>query len=134
MAVITQRRMHKDGVGGCTITEYDFSTDGGAVGDINLSATLPKDAIVYDGMIDVITDPTSGGAATIALRYESAGDVLAATAIGSVTGQVKTVPDNSAANCIKLTAKRDLIMTVATAALTAGKLVVVLKYFESYPL
>jgi hypothetical protein len=114
---------------------YDFSVLGGAVGSVNLkdaagsTLTLPKGAIVSSGVIDVITAPTSGGAATIALTMQSAADLKAATAIASITGLVATIPVGSAATSIKLTADRNIAAVIATAALTAGKFNVIIEYY-----
>ena len=118
-------------LGGIVKATYDFAVHGGAVGDNPIDLKLPGNAIVYNGMIDVVTDPTSGGAATVALKIEGAADLLAATAIASVTGQVDTIPNGTAANAVKLTEERTLAVTVATAALTAGKMNIFLEYFLS---
>jgi hypothetical protein len=118
-------------LGGIIKATFDYAEHGGAVGDIALDLKLPDNAIVYQGLIDVVTDPTSGGSATVALKIEGSADLLAATAIASVTGQLDTVPDGTAANVVKLTAERTLTVTVTTAALTAGKFHVYLTYFLS---
>lgn len=118
-------------LGGEVKATYDFAVHGGAVGDIPLDLDLPPNAVVYDGLVDVITAPTSGGAATVALKIEGAADLLAATAISSVTGQLDTVPNGAAANAVKTTDTRTLTVTVATAALTAGKMNIFLKYYLS---
>lgn len=115
--------------GGYVKATYDFTVHGGAVGDIELDLKLPAGAIVYNGFINIVTDPTSGGSATVAIKIEGAADLLAATAIASVTGQLDTIPDGTAANVVVLTAERKLTVTVATAALTAGKMDVYLQYF-----
>jgi hypothetical protein len=116
---------------------YDFEELGGAVGDINLvddegnAAVLPDNAIIHQVIFDVVTAPESGGSATIAFNANSAGDMKAATAIASWTGIVAGVPVGTAATCVKLTAERTLQATVATAALTAGKINVFVEYFVS---
>ena len=109
---------------------YDFSEDGGAVGDILLGdKIIPKNAVIIGGLIDVKTAPDSGGSATIALKVKDAGDVLAATAITSLgAGLHDVVPDFTASNMIKTTAASQLTMTVGTAALTAGRFIVKLFY------
>lgn len=119
------------GLGGTVKATYDFTVHGGVIGDNTLDLKLPDNAIVYGGLIDVVTAPTSGGSATVALKIEGAADLLAATAIASVTGQLDTVPDGTATNAVKLTEERTLTMTVATAALTAGKFNIFLNYFIS---
>jgi hypothetical protein len=114
---------------------YDFSTQGGAVGTVNLKAedgkncTIPKKAIIRDTLIDVVTAPTSGGSATIAIGSgASATDLKGATAIASYTGLVAGIPIGSAATAIKMAADQNPYITIATAALTAGKLNVHIKY------
>ena len=114
---------------------YDFAKQGGVQGAIQLlgpdgkPAKLPKGAIVRDCLIDVLTAPTSGGGATIALGTgQTATDLKAATAIASYTGLVACVPVGSAATALKLTADRTPIATVATADLTNGKINVLIHY------
>ena len=112
--------------------EYDFAMDGGAVGDITLRGDrLPNDAVITSGMIHVNTAVTSGGSATVALKVLSAGDVLAATAKTSLTlnALLDTVPVGTAATAVRTTsAGLGVTMTVAVAALTAGKITVALEY------
>jgi len=113
--------------------EYDFAIDGGAVGDIALRGDrLPNDAVVDRGMIHVNTALTSGGSATIANKILSAGDVLAAAAVASFSANalLDTVPVGTAATSIRTTsAGLGVTMTVAVAALTAGKFTLALEYF-----
>ena len=110
---------------------YDFAKDGGAVGDIELGPYLPVNAIITSGMIHVETAATSGGSATVALKVNTAEDVLAATAVGSLTlnALLDVVPVGTAATAIRTTALKKLTMTIATATLTAGKIRVVLEYY-----
>lgn len=110
---------------------YDFAKDGGAVGDITLRGlSLPAGAVVDIGKLDVQTSLTSGGAATAALKLVNAADVLAETAMAGLAAGVKDlVPDGTAANTVKTTANTKLVLTVGTAALTAGKFVVCLEYY-----
>lgn len=104
---------------------YSFAADGGAVGAIALTGAtvIPSGAVIVGTLINVLTAPTSGGAATVALGVEAAGDQQTAAAIDgapwSTTGwkwatqTLTTAPDVT-------TAARDITLTVATAALTAG--------------
>lgn len=117
---------------------YDFATQGGAVGTINLkdstgaTAILPKGALLLDSYIDVLTAPTSGGAATIAVNSgQSAGDIKAAAAIAGYTGIVAGLQQGASVNAVKATADGVVSITIATAALTAGKMNVLLEYFVS---
>lgn len=114
---------------------YDFAAKGGAVGAISLvdesgiSCVIPKKAIIRDVLIDVLTAPTSGGSATLAFSSgQGAADLKTATAIASITGLVAGVPVGSAATAIKMTADHTPTMTIATAALTAGKINVHIEY------
>lgn len=113
---------------------YSFATDGGAVGDITLRGdSLPSGAIITDALIDVDTALTSGGAATVAIKVESAADINAADAIAgapwSTTG-AKRADFTATTAPVKTTAARSIVATVATAALTAGAFNVYIFYVE----
>jgi hypothetical protein len=110
--------------------DYDFATDGGAVGAITLrGGEIPTNAVVIDARVDVTTAVTSGGAATVSLDLNGAADLRAAATLAtapalSSTG-VKALLDP-----VKTTASRDVVATVATAALTAGAFSVYVTYVE----
>lgn len=116
--------------------EYDFAVDGGAIGSITLrgQGAIPDNAIIVDGLIDVITTFTSAtDAATVALTANSAGDLKAAVAISNGAnpwdaGLKDLVPVSTAATSVKLTADRSLVMAIAGEALTAGKMVIFVNY------
>jgi len=119
--------------------EYNFALDGGAVGTIALmgAANIPLGATIIGGWIEVQTQLTSGGAATIAVQVEGAGDIVAATAVATWTaGLKKIVPgltaaaDLSASAAVRTTAARDISIVIAAFALTAGKLSVCLLYTD----
>lgn len=114
----------------CVRGTYDFSKVGGAVGSFNLldedgvAVKIPANALVLNAFAVVKTAATSGGSATVALTLESAGDLLAATAVASFSAAAKLqgIPDfGTIADSVLTTAERTLIATVAVAALTAGK-------------
>jgi hypothetical protein len=113
---------------------YDFAVDGGAIGLITPanSPTIPIKAIILGGTVDVTTTLTSGGAATIALGLGSGAQVAAlkaATAVASyAAGQVALTPVFTAATYVKAAAAARLTLSVATAALTAGRMDVNLVY------
>lgn len=119
------------------IFEYDFAIDGGGIGTISLrpigGSPLPSGAIITDSIVEVLTIPTSGGAATIAVTAEAANDIVAAAAISgapwSSLGRKAGVPV-SAATSVKTTAVRTPAAVVAVAALTAGKFRVSLEYID----
>lgn len=113
---------------------YDFATDGGAVGDITLRGdTIPSGAVILDAYIKVSTALTSGGAATVAIKTESAADINAADAISgapwSTTG-TKRGDFTATTAPVTTTAARSIVATVATAALTAGVFTVVVEFIE----
>ncbi len=122
--------------GGDLLYEYDFAVDGGAVGTINLRGPrLPSGFVVLDSVVEVLTAPTSGGAATLAATTgEAAGDIVAAAAISgapwSTTGRKAGTPV-SAATSVKTTAVRTPALVVATAALTAGVIRVRLSGYDA---
>ena len=100
---------------------------------------LPYGSIVVRGLLDVITAVTSGGSATVAIGTGvSATDLLGATAKASLgVGLVDCTPNHTAANAIKIaqavTGSQGVIpfITVAVAALTAGKFNVHIEYYLS---
>lgn len=107
--------------------KYKFANDGGAAGDIVLTGNaLTPGFIVRQAILDVITAPTSGGGATIAVSTgQGAGDLVAATGIAgapwSTTGIKDTIPVDTAATSIKMTGIRLPKITIATADLIGGE-------------
>jgi hypothetical protein len=106
---------------------YDFSVQGGAIGSLNLldmdgnPALLPAGAIITNCTFDVITALTTSASGTMAVNSEGAGDLKAALAAASWTGKLAGVPVGTAATWVKLTAQRQIVATIATGAITAGK-------------
>lgn len=104
---------------------YDFAVDGGAVGDIALRGqNIPSGAVVLDALLEVETALTSGGAATGAVKSEAAADIQSAAAVTGApwsTLGFKRATFVATTAPIKTTAQRTVALTVATAALTAGK-------------
>lgn len=131
MAVIEGTTRLKEASG-----EYDFAVDGGAAGTITLrsagSASLgnevPNGAVITGGYVEVDTAVLSA-TGTVAVNLEGAGDILGATAqAGLTTGRKSITPAFTGATTVKTTAKRNITITIATAALTAGKFRVVVFY------
>lgn len=118
--------------------EYDFATDGGAIGTIALRAVngtqgpIPSGAYVYGGALDVLTPFTTGSAATAALSVEAANDIVAATVVSGApysTAGVKAASVVLAnATPTKTTAARNPSIVIATGTVTAGKLRLTLFY------
>lgn len=102
---------------------YDFAADGGAVSSLDLLQV--KEACVVElAYYKVKTACTSAGSATVACGVSGGAGIVAATAVASLTSGAVIVP---AAQPTKLAADAVVQLTIATAALTAGKIVVVLK-------
>lgn len=116
---------------GFHITKFTFDTAANDNGDTPasnktvaahpLAVTIPDNAIVISGHVDVITAVTSEGSATVAISLVADNDLLTATALTGLTegkqlpmAAVKTTP-------IKLSAEKAVTVTVGIAALTAGK-------------
>lgn len=118
-----------------------------------LGVYIPTKAVVTNVWVDVVTTFTSAtDAATIALKVQSANDLVTAIAISDASnvwdaglhgskcgsfaldGNALTALAMAAAQSasqIKLTAERELTATVAVEVLTAGKAVVFAEYFVS---
>lgn len=118
--------------------DYDFAVKGGAVSTIALfnKLLIPKGATIVGGWVEVVT-ALAGATATIAVQVEGAGDIVPATAVATwTTGRKQIVPaeDTSAvlaaAKNVRTTAARDVSVVIATAALTAGKFSVILRYYQ----
>lgn len=111
---------------------YDFAVDGGAIGTIALRGeSIPSGAIVINTLIRVLTPVTSGGAATVALQAESAGDVQAAAAVSGApwsTAGAKRATLTATSAPVITTAPRTPSAVIAAATLTAGKFVVYTYY------
>jgi hypothetical protein len=127
---------------GCYLIKDNF-------GAIKTGIMLPLGAVVTGGYIDVKTSLTSGGSATIAFSTgENAADLYAATAVATYAANFTTailagIPalgadddhDTAAdlqllvgASLLEMTANHEVVMTVAVASLSAGKLDLVLEY------
>lgn len=108
---------------------YKFSRDGGAVGAIKLKdhngdvVKVPNGFLIWDGVTLVKSQVTSGGAATLSLGANTATDLDNAEAVASFSANAKIAiaPVGTAASAILVTAEREITLTVATAALTAGE-------------
>lgn len=116
------------------IAVYDPSSNASerTVGDHLFGDTLPDNAIITYAWFDVVTPPSSAGAATLALGVDTddPSGIKAASVIAappwSLAGAHDGIPDNASANFTTQTtaAGRQLVATVAAAALTAGKVIV----------
>jgi len=112
---------------------YSFAVEGGAVGTIPLHTDqIPANAVILGGFVDVVTPPTSGGAATLGIGVESGADIVAAAAVSgapwSTTGRKSVIPAFTGASSVRTTQARVVNAIIATAALTAGVVDVYLFY------
>ena len=113
---------------------YDFAVDGGAISTIAITSgtPIPAGSVIVGGYVDVLTQCTSGGAATIACQVEAANDILTAVAIASwTTGRKNVLPAPTsgaltAGTQVKTTADRNISIVIAAQTVTAGKFDVVL--------
>jgi hypothetical protein len=129
-----------DGLGMLRVARatYDFAEHGGAISAINLGVTIPDNAIVVGGFVDVVTTCTTAGAdaGTMAIHVQTANDIVAAVAVSAATdwdaGIRPIVPkaNTPESTGIKLTANRAITATIATQAFTAGKFTVFLYYLQ----
>ncbi|MDR6305894.1 hypothetical protein GGQ85_003620 [Nitrobacter vulgaris] len=138
------------------VATFDPSSDSSmrTVAAHGLGVYIPAKAIITRAWVDVVTTFADGASdsATIALSVQGAGDLVAAIAISNASnvwdaglrgtkvgafaldGNALTqvaMAAAGAATFVKTTAVREITATVATAALTAGKLNVFVEYLIS---
>ena len=99
-----------------------------------LGVYIPAKAIITRAWYQVVTGFTSASSntGTIAVSLESAGDVKAAVAVSDASysgaGYNEGIQDGTAAHFVQASVERELVATVAIAALTAGKLILHVEY------
>lgn len=118
---------------------YDFAVHGGAIGAKSLGVTLPANAVIVGGLVDVVTTcaTASNDAGTMALHVKSANDIVSAVAVSGEgdpwdAGIQAIVPKiDDVTTMIKLTQAGTITATIAGQAFTAGKFHVYLFYLVS---
>lgn len=120
---------------------YDFAVDGGShsasnqgltgngagvITPADADITIPENAIITDCITYVTTAMTSGGSATVAIGCGGAA-LVAATAFDNGVFDDEDVTHTVVAD--KTTAAGRPTITVATAALTAGVVEVIIEYY-----
>lgn len=109
------------------VAKYSYAVQGGSTtADISLLrdltdtksyAKLPDNAIVQHVWLDIITKPASAGTnATVAVKAESAGDLLPATSTNVlIAGRYRGAPrgGDDVDTYVKLTAERTIKATIA---------------------
>tara|TARA_X000001388_G_scaffold28947_1_gene20525 strand:+ start:204 stop:740 length:537 start_codon:yes stop_codon:yes gene_type:complete len=115
--------------------EYDFAVDGGAISAIDLGVTIPDNAIIVGGFIEVVTTCTTAStdSGTIAISVEGANDIVTATAVsagGNIwdAGIHDVIPDSTGSTAVKTTAARAVTATIASQVVESGKFNVWLEY------
>lgn len=109
--------------------EYDFSKDAGAVGALDIFKAKERCLVVL-AYAKVKTTCTSGGAATVSVG--KSGDLtgmIAATAVASLSSGAQIL-GAALDDSHKLAADDVVQMDIATAALTAGKIVFVFEVIK----
>jgi hypothetical protein len=120
---------------------YDFAVDGGShsasnqglagngagvITPADADITIPENAIITDCITYVTTAMTSGGSATVAIGVGGAA-LVAATAFNDGVFDDEDVTHTVVAD--KTTSAGRPTITVATAALTAGVIEVIIEYY-----
>lgn len=117
---------------------YSYAVNGGATGSIGLltaagvPAILPPGAIVTRSFLSVVSAPASTGSATVAVSAVATADILAATAISAVTGNLEgkqTGAISLASGAVTAASPGSQVaIVVGTAPLSAGQFDVFLEY------
>lgn len=105
---------------------WDFSKDGGAVGDISFGVKLPAGAIVTSVLSDEETAVT--GATSVTLKAGSTSLTGAVDFTGDAGIQSRALAGSAAG--IKLSVASELKITIATNAATAGKVTFYVEFVE----
>lgn len=117
-----------------SIARAGIATADLVVGTTSLGITIPDNAVVWDGYVDVTTAfGATGTTATVALYLNTANDILSETAYTNTfnsAGIKAIVPLGTAATAVKMTADRVLYLVVTGHAYTSGVATVVLEYDE----
>jgi hypothetical protein len=100
---------------------YDFAKDGGAIGAYDL-VKLKDRSVVRAAYMEVDTACTSGGSATVSIGPStSVAALVAATAVASLTANA-SIDGASIGTTLAVAPDAVIVLDIATAALTAGKI------------
>lgn len=109
---------------------YDFSTDGGAIADTVRMAVVNGKILITECILHVETACTSGGSATVSAGAETADADAFGSAIAVATLVDDYAIDTAAGQSLVVDSGDYLSLTVATAALTAGKINFYISYYN----
>jgi len=110
---------------------YDFSKDGGAYsGKVYILGTLDGKALIEKVIVRVLTAVTSGGSATVIVGHTDNDDCFVDATAGAVAnlGADKVGAAATTSVPLVLADGKKITMTIGTADLTAGKVVVEVFY------
>lgn len=100
---------------------YDFAKDGGAIGAYDL-VKMKDRCVIRAAYMDVDTACTSGGSATVSVGpVGSVAALVAATAVASLTANA-SIDGASIGTTLAVAPDAVIVLDIATAALTAGKI------------
>lgn len=111
----------------CQTAVWDFSVDGGALGDILFGVTLPANAVVTRVFTDEQTAVTGADAITLKAGSTSLTAALDLTATSGVNSRALA----SSATAIKLSSASELKITIATNAASTGKVRFMVEFYIS---
>ena len=112
---------------------YKFSADGGALGAIDLFEAESDVVLTHFHPLVKVTC-TSGGSATVSFGVTGTADLFVNTTAGAVanlTANALLSRDALADLPRRLPAASKVLMTIGTAALTAGEIEIVVKYMAA---
>lgn len=127
------------GLGVLRVARFQFDAGVEAnrpIGAHGVGVTLPANALVVGGFIDVNTAFTGDTNATLAISVQAANDIISAAAVSgapfSTIGRKAIVPkaNTPESTSVKTSAAKEITCTVAVAALLTGKLTGYLYYVE----
>jgi hypothetical protein len=128
MATTVQYKEHRQFSKDFEVVEcvYDFAKDGGATGALDL-LKVKEACVLVQAYVKVNTACTSGGSATVIVGRTGDTDAVMTTSTGAVASLTAgaVIAGDAASVHKKLAADDILLMTIGTAALTAGKLTAV---------
>jgi len=114
------------------IARASIGSDDWGVGTNGLGVTIPDNALVVGGYLDITTDIlTATNDCTFGLELNGSADMFAQLLVTNATvavGQLDLVPQQSAATSVKMTDDRELSIVVVNSPITAGVATVVVEY------
>ena len=113
---------------------YNFSSNGGAQGTVNLTGTIPNNSIIIGGFVDVTTSlASSSNSANCSLGIVNSGDLVSLIAINNGSspwsiGIKSIIPNGTGGNAIKLPSNKIVDFVISSEDLTVGTFDLWLEY------